>query len=170
MKFGVAGIGASNIRLEEQKKAIQFIKKEAEHFELAFKAKGLRFNIINEEERIEASVDKDMIGKIIFNLLSNALKYTQNGEVSIVLSKLQSNQIQELKEILVLSPSSINSQPWKFTIIPRGEVKNQLAEHSYFNAEKVKDASHVVVFSVVNDISYFENQINKHLHEGAINY
>ncbi|UII29677.1 nitroreductase family protein [Fulvivirga ulvae] len=84
--------------------------------------------------------------------------------------KIPESQITELKEILKLSPSSINSQPWKFTFVSSDEVKNQLAAVSYFNDVKVKDASHVVVFSVINSIELFEQQIKKNLPEGPVAY
>ncbi len=79
-------------------------------------------------------------------------------------------KIEDLKKILNLSPSSINSQPWKFTVISKGKVKNALAEQSLFNEKRVKDASHLIVFSAVNNISFFENQINANLSKGAVGY
>lgn len=84
--------------------------------------------------------------------------------------KISDNEIEELKEILRLSPSSINSQPWKFIFVSNEEIKNQLAEVSYFNEQKIKDASHLVVFCAIDDIQSFENQINKNLPEGAVGY
>lgn len=84
--------------------------------------------------------------------------------------KISDNDIEELKEILRLSPSSINSQPWKFIFVSNEEIKNQLAEVSYFNEQKIKDASHLVVFCAIDDIQSFENQINKNLPEGAVGY
>lgn len=84
--------------------------------------------------------------------------------------KISDNEIEELKEILRLSPSSINSQPWKFIFVSNEEIKNQLAEVSYFNEQKIKDASHLVVFCAIDDIQSFENQINENLPEGAVGY
>ncbi len=37
--------------------------------------------------------------------------------------KIDTNKIEELKEILRLSPSSINCQPWHFTFVGNPEVK-----------------------------------------------
>lgn len=84
--------------------------------------------------------------------------------------KIAANDIEQLKEILLLSPSSINSQPWKFTFVSDETVKNKLAEVSYFNEPKIKDASHLVVFSSIDDLSLFEKQIQDHLPEGAVGY
>lgn len=71
--------------------------------------------------------------------------------------KIDNNIIEQLKEIIRLSPSSINSQPWKFTFVENENVKNQLSEYSHYNSNKVKDASHIVVFSVLKDTEAFEN-------------
>ncbi|MGZ2369517.1 NAD(P)H-dependent oxidoreductase [Ancylomarina sp. YFZ004] len=86
-------------------------------------------------------------------------------------SKLVSeDKIAQLKEILQLSPSSINSQPWRFTFVSDKKTKTALAEASYFNANKVLDASHIVVFSILDDISVFENQMQENLPEAALGY
>lgn len=84
--------------------------------------------------------------------------------------KISSDELDQLKEILRLSPSSINSQPWKFIFVANEEIKNRLAAVSYFNEQKIKDASHLVVFCAVDALETFENQINKNLPEGAIGY
>lgn len=84
--------------------------------------------------------------------------------------KINQEKIEELKQILNLSPSSINSQPWKFIFIDDQDIKNRLSEFSFHNKERVQECSHVVVFNVINDVKHFENQISKHLPEGAVNY
>ena len=45
--------------------------------------------------------------------------------------KIDSQKIEELKQILQLSPSSINSQPWKFTFVSDQKTKEKLSEVSY---------------------------------------
>ena len=84
--------------------------------------------------------------------------------------KIKEEKIEQLKEILRLSPSSINSQPWKFTFISDKNMKQQLASESYFNEHKVQDSSHIVVFSVIDDVHKFENQIRANLPEGSVAY
>ncbi|MFN1217082.1 nitroreductase family protein [Chryseobacterium kwangjuense] len=84
--------------------------------------------------------------------------------------KINAEQIAELKEILSLSPSSINSQPWNFIFVNKPELKEQLAEASYFNKEKVLDSSHVIVFQVLKNPADFEKQIEENLPEGSVNY
>ncbi|PWN65099.1 NAD(P)H-dependent oxidoreductase [Chryseobacterium phosphatilyticum] len=90
-------------------------------------------------------------------------KYNPNG-------KIGEEQISALKEILNLSPSSINSQPWNFIFVNGDILKKQLAEKSYFNKGKVLDSSHLIVFQVLRDTESFEKQIEENLPEGSINY
>lgn len=84
--------------------------------------------------------------------------------------KIPENMMQELKEILRLSPSSINSQPWKFVFIGDEELKSRLAAASYFNEDKINQASHLVVFSVLDSVEMFEQQIRQRLPEGSLYY
>lgn len=77
-------------------------------------------------------------------------KYDPNG-------KIDDDTIEQLKEILRLSPSSINSQPWRFTFISDAETKSELSKVSYHNEEKINDASHIIVFSVIENVEDFES-------------
>jgi nitroreductase/dihydropteridine reductase len=70
------------------------------------------------------------------------------------------DKIEELKEILRLAPSSINSQPWKFTFVQNPEVKAKLASVSMHNAEKINQAQLLVVFSVVDDLEAFQKVVD----------
>ncbi|WP_428171793.1 nitroreductase family protein [Chryseobacterium rhizosphaerae] len=90
-------------------------------------------------------------------------KYNPQGSIS-------AEQVKELQEILSLSPSSINSQPWNFIFTNNSELKNQLAEVSYINKEKVLDCSHLIIFQVLKNTQDFERQIEENLPEGAVNY
>jgi len=83
---------------------------------------------------------------------------------------IEDEKIEELKEILQLSPSSINSQPWKFIFVSDKETKQNLSEVSWLNTNKVIDSDTVVVFSRMNDINLFEKQIENELAEGAVKY
>lgn len=84
--------------------------------------------------------------------------------------KIPAEQIAELKEIIRLTPSSINSQPWKVHFISEEKTKKALAKASLFNEQKVLDASHLVVFSTFTDIKLFEDQIRKNLPPGSVSY
>lgn len=82
--------------------------------------------------------------------------------------KVSEEQIDQLAEILRLTPSSINSQPWQFVIVADEQMKNSLAEVSLGNASKVKDASHLVVFRGVKNLEKLEAQMKEYLSEGAL--
>ncbi|WP_413533344.1 NAD(P)H-dependent oxidoreductase [Empedobacter brevis] len=71
---------------------------------------------------------------------------------------ISAEQIEELKEIIRLSPSSINSQPWKFTFVTDKDVKKQLAAQSYSNEKSINDVDLLVVFSVMENVQDFEKQ------------
>ncbi|TWI18848.1 nitroreductase family protein [Sphingobacterium siyangense] len=75
-----------------------------------------------------------------------------------------------MKEILRLSPSSINSQPWNCYFVADEKTKQALASVSFFNEQKINEASHLVVFSVIDDILLFEKQITENLPEGSVIY
>ena len=78
----------------------------------------------------------------------NFLELAQNRYTTKIYrnEKISAEKIAELQEILRLSPSSINSQPWQFVFVSDEKIKNKLAEVSMVNEERVKQASHLVVF------------------------
>lgn len=84
--------------------------------------------------------------------------------------KLTEDKIEQLKEILRMTPSSINGQPWKFIFISDDEIKSKLAAASYFNKKRIEEASHLVVFNVLDNIEKFENQIQQYLPEIALEF
>ncbi|SOU87651.1 nitroreductase family protein [Tenacibaculum dicentrarchi] len=86
------------------------------------------------------------------------------------LKKIDEGKIEELKNILQLSPSSINSQPWKFIFVSDKNKKKMLANVSLFNTGKIVNSDTVVIFSRINNIDLFEQQIKQELSEGAVNY
>jgi nitroreductase/dihydropteridine reductase len=84
--------------------------------------------------------------------------------------QIPDEKIRELKEILQLSPSSINSQPWRFIFVSDKKIKKELADVSYWNGQKINEVNYVVVFSVIDDVKCFEEQIKENLPEGSVNY
>ena len=64
--------------------------------------------------------------------------------------KISADDIEKVKNLLRLSPSSTNSQPWHFILAASDEGKARIAKATagfyVFNERKVLDASHVVVF------------------------
>lgn len=86
----------------------------------------------------------------------SAKKYNANKVIS-------QEKIEDLKEILRLTPSSINIQPWKFTFVQNPEIKAQLAAVSMHNTEKINEAQLLVIFSVADDLDAFQEVVNNEL-------
>lgn len=84
--------------------------------------------------------------------------------------KIDSEKIAQLQEVLRLTPSSINSQPWQFTFVSDPQVKEQLSKVSWLNTERILNSDTVVVFSRHDTLEGFEKQIESSLPEGAVNY
>lgn len=84
--------------------------------------------------------------------------------------RLEPEIIEDLKEVLRLSPSSINSQPWQFVFVGDQDLKSDLAEASYGNKNRVEDCSHLVVFNVFTDIEKFRNHLEQNIPARTVEY
>ena len=80
---------------------------------------------------------------------------------------LSDEQLSQIREILRLCPSSLNSQPWAFQLIGRGELKDRLAEVSFMNKERVRDESHLLVIYVYREVDVFTKERTASLSESA---
>ena len=68
--------------------------------------------------------------------------------------KISREKLQDLLEILRLSPSSVNSQTWKFILISDQQAREKMAQVvADFNKERITKASDVIVFAVPEKIS-----------------
>lgn len=71
--------------------------------------------------------------------------------------KISKEQVARLLEILRLTPSSINIQPWHFFIADNQAAKERIAKALVgkyaYNAPKVLDSSHTILFCTKADIS-----------------
>ena len=67
---------------------------------------------------------------------------------------------QALEQALVLSPSSIGLQPWKFFVVTDPEVRTNLVGASYRQTQ-AQDCSHFVVFAVRRGID--EAHVDRHI-------
>ena len=76
---------------------ISFIKKESSLFEHSIKDKGIALNIASEEAFMNISFDPSMMSKVVFNMLSNALKHTNEGAININISKVSNQSVAQLK-------------------------------------------------------------------------
>lgn len=71
--------------------------------------------------------------------------------------KIPQEQFNRLLQILRLTPSSINIQPWHFFIIENDHAKQRIAKSLVgkyaYNAPKILDASHSILFCTQADIT-----------------
>ncbi len=71
--------------------------------------------------------------------------------------KLDPALMEQLKALLHLAPSSVNSQPWHFIFAESDEARARIAESTSGpyggNEAKVRDASHVVVLCARSELS-----------------
>lgn len=74
----------------------------------------------------------------------DALKWRYAVKVFDPAKKIPAEKIDQLKEALVLTPSSFGLQPWKFLFITNPEIREKLKAHSW-NQGQITDASHLVV-------------------------
>ncbi len=68
---------------------ISFTKEEAAHFTYAIKKKGLKLKIHSVHGDLDTSFDPGMLSKVLFNLISNAIKYTEKGRIEISVKKVR---------------------------------------------------------------------------------
>lgn len=84
--------------------------------------------------------------------------------------KIPQEQFERLLNILRLTPSSINIQPWHFFIAERDEAKQRIAKALVgkyaYNAPKVLDSSHTILFCTKADIT--EQHLEKLLQQDEI--
>lgn len=108
-------------------------------------SKNIQFNYENQEERIVAWFDKSLFEKVVFNLLSNAFKYTrEGGTITLSVQRIKPEEVSEqhrkdLKhipsdcELLSLSVSDTGKG------IPEEEMKNIFAPFYQIEDGKSKD-------------------------------
>lgn len=75
--------------------------------------------------------------------------------------RISDRDIADLMEVLRLSPSSVNSQPWHFFVTGTDEGKARVMPAVLdFNRPRVADASHLVVFAV--PVEFTEERFRRH--------
>jgi signal transduction histidine kinase len=62
-------------------------------FKRVIEEKGLKLSFINNSSNPEISADKYTIGQVFQNLIGNAIKYTHNGQISVILEDSGQNKI-----------------------------------------------------------------------------
>lgn len=74
--------------------------------------------------------------------------------------KISPKDLETIKEVLRLTPSSYGLQPWKFLLIENQALRQQLREKSWGQSQ-VTDASHLIVFCSYLDLK--EEHIDDHI-------
>lgn len=82
-------------------------------------------------------------------------------------ARIAEQTLDQLKEILRLAPSSINSQPWEFVFVDGQHKDEVFAPLSLINEVRVRQASHVVIFRVLDSVARFEEQAPSYISEGG---
>jgi nitroreductase/dihydropteridine reductase len=86
------------------------------------------------------------------------------------LRRISDEDMAKLEELLRLSPSSVNLQPWYFIIAQTPEGKARVAKSTDeafpFNSAKITDASHVIVFASLIDTD--DAHLNRLLDKEAV--
>lgn len=88
--------------------------------------------------------------------------------------KISEDKINTLLEIIRLSPSSINSQPWHFVVAKSDEAKEKISKSTEgfyeSNKDKVLECSHVIVLCIKSrmDKSHLNKMIEQEVHDCRI--
>lgn len=83
----LAQIEAGSIELRPKEFDLaQLITNTARAFEREANAKGLEFNVTAEPEELPGRMDRALLGRIVTNLVHNAVKFTDDGNVHVRLS------------------------------------------------------------------------------------
>lgn len=78
MDFRKVDVGKMQIRVT-QSDLVSFVGEVVEAFQKAADKKGIKLSFIHEQDLIPVWYDRNMLDKVLFNLLSNALKFTSRG-------------------------------------------------------------------------------------------
>ncbi|NOQ28009.1 MAG: oxygen-insensitive NAD(P)H nitroreductase [Bacteroidales bacterium] len=87
--------------------------------------------------------------------ISEILNWRYSTKEFDATKKISNEDLEQVKALLQMSPSSTNIQPWHFIIADSKEGKERVAKGTQgffqFNEQKVNDASHVIVFCARTD-------------------
>ena len=70
------------------------VREKFRQFHSAAKEKGLKFQLIIKEDDLAINADERMLSQVLDHLLSNAIKYTNRGDITVTISKTFENQKQ----------------------------------------------------------------------------
>mgnify|MGYP001057164575 FL=1 len=79
--------------LLEKTDVLSLLQKVMDNFRLIAEEKNINYQLETNQEAIETWIDQDKFEKIIFNLLSNAFKYTPANKSITVIANVESNRL-----------------------------------------------------------------------------
>ncbi|MFK7932387.1 MAG: ATP-binding protein [Saprospiraceae bacterium] len=98
----IAKIDGKKMKLDLRRgNVLEVIQPIFQSFLLLADRKGIRLNLQAEEEIDRFFFDKNKLEKIVFNLLSNALKFTEEGKVILKIRQLPAAPNQSEKQLLI---------------------------------------------------------------------
>lgn len=89
--------GKLTAKLDKQD-IVSFTREEVDHFTFAVKQKGLNLSVKSDSDKIPACFDQAMLSKVYFNLISNAIKFTDKGKIEIHIEKVDKDNYEILKK------------------------------------------------------------------------
>ena len=110
---------------------------------------------IEKEETTKASVGHQIIEELNWRYTTKA--YDKSKRIS-------PEDLATIEEVLRLSPSSINSQPWKFIVVKSDEAKQRFAntfKKFKFNQPHATNASEIILFA--NKVHFGKEDYKKRL-------
>lgn len=92
--------------------------------------------------------------------ITDALTWRYATKAFDLSKKIPDADLQELLEVLRLSPSSYGLQPWKFLVVTDSAVREKLKPASW-NQPQITDASHLIVLCAKTDMdaSYVDRYV-----------
>jgi signal transduction histidine kinase len=79
-------------------------------FSDAINRKGLKFSVSNEYEKVIINSDMNIIHKILYNIIDNSVKYTNEGEITVALIDNEDNAIIKVTDTGIGIPEENLSQ------------------------------------------------------------
>ena len=92
MDLRAVEFGKKNLCVEETN-ITMFVRDLKNSFNNLAEEKNLMYTFSSEPEEITGYIDTDVVSKVLFNLISNAFKYTDNGFISVSLTTNKKRQL-----------------------------------------------------------------------------
>jgi nitroreductase len=85
------------------------------------------------------------------NKYINPLKWRYSVKKFDTNKKINSNQLQNIIKVAVLTPSSFGIQPYKIIIVNKRKLKNELQK--FTSNKQISQASHILIFAIKNNFN-----------------